>query len=1114
MLISRSVLLVLSSCVCLTVCVENADTPAPRMVTERQGNPSSPTEASQSTDRHRDAFKQEQEDNKEPRSSHRDEIKGSVSESTTSALSLQQSSKNSNLGLKTDTTIDSTDIPKPLSFQEVINGTVRLSRRRRSWIWNQFFVIEEYSGPEPVLLGRLRSSVDRGDGRVLYVLSGEGAGSVFVIDGRTGNIHVTKPLDREQKDQYRLVATATDQRTGRVLEASSQFTIRVQDINDNPPVFKHTHYIASVPERASAGTSVIQVTATDADDQSYGNSAKLVYSIIQGQQYFTVDPQSGVVRTAVSDMDREQQSQYIVVLEARDMAGHQGGLTGTTTITVHLSDVNDSPPRFTQRMWTFSVSELTLPGAEVGRVSATDADVGENARLEFTILDGDGEEMFNITGLNQEGVIILNQALDFETCSSYILSVEVQNPSVDMRFLRGGVFKDEAVVRIAVLNADEPPNFIRDHYTLNITENCRVPCSVGRVHAVDPDTGHSTNIEYSIAPASDPGAVFRISPVSGLITAVKVLDREREQWHNITVTATQRDSLNQVTRVVVAIETLDVNDNPPELDGPYETAVCDTSTAGQVVQVIRAIDRDQISSSLPVHFSVSAHSSLSLNFTTQARGNHTANLLLLSSLKPLPRPASSPLHIVKVPIILRDRASELSSTGTVTVTLCPCQNGGMWVEERRRGMDGGRSGDGEVLMEWERQKVCSSLPTSSMLLGFSSAAMLAILACSSVLMVVVVLSLSMRRKKSDSLSPVENDEIRENIITYDDEGGGEEDTAAFDITALKSVPHAIHTRGVGSVPLYAPLCYSIHTASESPFGRCESRLDRDKPAHTLPSGYTLNIGLLEPGSTLSEPAEECKRLDQNRTEDSADILLKKRQTGSDVITQDQSPLILNDSADHLVASRTAHLHSSVSSSVAPDDITPPHSTGNSTAPFRTMEGTLLRAGGGIHLTGAPFLYLNTGQDYVQHLVGLHVGGRSFFRPDLGGVAVPVTLRIDELLQHRLTRVTFDPMQPPYDSLQMYEHEGAESETASLSSLESEGDGGMEGEGLIDWGPKFNKLLEIFREREQEKDGEKKEEEETEERQIHGEQQKSVEDMDGKQEVQKELDSRKDGENKE
>jgi hypothetical protein len=32
--------------------------------------------------------------------------------------------------------------------------------------------------------------------------------------------------------------------------------------------------------------------------------------------------------------------------------------------------------------------------------------------------------------------------------------------------------------------------------------------------------------------------------------------------------------------------------------------------------------------------------------------------------------------------------------------------------------------------------------------------------------------------------------VRENIITYDDEGGGEADTAAFDIAALQSAPHS------------------------------------------------------------------------------------------------------------------------------------------------------------------------------------------------------------------------------------------------------------------------------------------------------------------------------------
>lgn len=102
---------------------------------------------------------------------------------------------------------------------------------------------------------QLHTDMDKGDGHTKYMLEGEGVGSVFVIDGNTGNIHVTKSLDREEKDEYRLTATATDRQTGRALEPSSEFIIRVQDINDNPPVFPNEPYVAMVPEMSNIGTA-------------------------------------------------------------------------------------------------------------------------------------------------------------------------------------------------------------------------------------------------------------------------------------------------------------------------------------------------------------------------------------------------------------------------------------------------------------------------------------------------------------------------------------------------------------------------------------------------------------------------------------------------------------------------------------------------------------------------------------------------------------------------------------------------------------------------------------------------------------------------------------------
>lgn len=44
----------------------------------------------------------------------------------------------------------------------------------------------------------------------------------------------------------------------------------------------------------------MQVMASDADDPTYGSSARLVYSVLDGEHHFTVDPKTGEGRGRVN----------------------------------------------------------------------------------------------------------------------------------------------------------------------------------------------------------------------------------------------------------------------------------------------------------------------------------------------------------------------------------------------------------------------------------------------------------------------------------------------------------------------------------------------------------------------------------------------------------------------------------------------------------------------------------------------------------------------------------------------------------------------------------------------------------------------------------------------
>lgn len=100
---------------------------------------------------------------------------------------------------------------------------------------------------------QLRSDKDRGDGTARYVLSGEGAGTIFRIDEKSGDLHATQRLDREEKASYTLQAQAFNKYTGLPLEPATEFIVKIHDINDNEPKFTQAVYSASVPEMSDVG---------------------------------------------------------------------------------------------------------------------------------------------------------------------------------------------------------------------------------------------------------------------------------------------------------------------------------------------------------------------------------------------------------------------------------------------------------------------------------------------------------------------------------------------------------------------------------------------------------------------------------------------------------------------------------------------------------------------------------------------------------------------------------------------------------------------------------------------------------------------------------------------
>lgn len=362
-------------------------------------------------------------------------------------------------------------------------------------------------------------------------------------------------------------------------------TITLTDVNDNDPIILGS-YDKTIPENAPIHSLVFSLAVNDTD---VGDNGRFLYSILSGDPnfHFKIDQISGYVQVA-TNLDRESQAVYELVIQASDLGSPQKSSSITATVT--LSDINDVTPKFNQDVYTFSINENSPIGTVVGNIGATDGDLGNNALVTYrwkTYNDGHaGKFMINETS----GEITVSDTIDREMEGFYSIRIIVED---------GGSLSSEAIVNITINDEnDNAPIFTRNLYSTEVFENFTVGGMILPSTAYDLDIGLNAIISFDLDMVLQDGVIavqyFSINGTTGDVFLIKELDREMYENISMTVTATDGGSPPQSANTTATIFIVDINDNRPIFTPSfYNAEVSYEQVCDHVFTVVTAMDTDQ-----------------------------------------------------------------------------------------------------------------------------------------------------------------------------------------------------------------------------------------------------------------------------------------------------------------------------------------------------------------------------------------------------------------------------------------------------------------------------------------------------------------------------------------
>lgn len=357
--------------------------------------------------------------------------------------------------------------------------------------------------------------------------------NLFSVDSKSGEIRVKGDVDYEKNTAYHITVQARDGGSP-AMEGSCNVIVDIIDVNDNAPEVTLTSLTSPIREDSAPETVIALISARDLDS---GMNGKVTLTVQPGLP-FKLNSAFGTHYSLITarKLDRETVPEYTVVIKATDAGSPP--LSSQTTFVVKLSDVNDNAPTFSQPSYSVDIPENNALNAPIAAVSATDPDLGENARISYSILPSmvQGSSISSYVYINPEsGQIYSMRPLDHEQLNAFRIEVQARDAGVPPR--TANVTVHAFVVDVN----DNAPVIVHPSFPKDKRLELTVPPSAGPGHFIsklvglDADSGHNAWLFYSIAPGSNAG-MFRIGAHSGeLRTARKWAEEEVGSTYDIVV---------------------------------------------------------------------------------------------------------------------------------------------------------------------------------------------------------------------------------------------------------------------------------------------------------------------------------------------------------------------------------------------------------------------------------------------------------------------------------------------------------------------------------------------------------------------------------------------------